>query len=91
MDEAIDRYLKSRGATLWGRAWDLSQEESKEGARAFIKDLWSQLELGHLIVDEEWLEEELEKEFSTAAPSATGPISTEAWLHPSKSSARTGA
>lgn len=85
LDTAIENYLEDRGATLWGRAWDLSQEESKEGARRFIRNLYRDL-WSRMVYD--WAPR---TEPSTAAPSATGPISTEEWLHPSKSSARTGA
>lgn len=44
MEQTINSYLSTRGATLWGRAFDIHNAEGKEIATQFIQDLWIELE-----------------------------------------------
>ena len=40
----VDRYLKGLGSVLWGRSFDLLEEDSYEQAKKFIEDLWYALD-----------------------------------------------
>lgn len=44
MDTTITAYLDSRGATLWGRAYDIHSPDGRDTAVAFIRKLWIELE-----------------------------------------------
>lgn len=35
-ESELDDYFTNTHATLWGRAWDMSQEESREGAKRWL-------------------------------------------------------
>ena len=44
MDTTITTYLNSRGATLWGRAYDIHSPDGRDTALQFIRKLWIELE-----------------------------------------------
>lgn len=42
--DPIEIYLRSLGATLWGRSFEINSQEGYERAYQFIENLWSELE-----------------------------------------------
>lgn len=44
MDTTINAYLNSRGATLWGRAYDIHSPDGRDTALQFIRKMWIELE-----------------------------------------------
>lgn len=44
IDHSINLYLNTLGATLWGRAFNINDEDDREEAVTFIRNLWRALE-----------------------------------------------